>query len=209
MRPLLPSLLALWCTPVAEAGWYVASHAKWGAFAARPQATEATPNYYGYGIGLGSGYSISQFFDLGLYGSYLPGNRQEAKLGEPDAELALYGGELAFRFGQAVYLGFRGGATQYNMPTAQAEKPEELTGAWTGMGGAVSVGGIVKLDRQNFLQTSIELLHTTMESKTDPTLGERKLDAFAVTFGYTFNDYTSTLLENSILGEFVKSINFF
>lgn len=209
MRSLLLAALALWCTPAAHAGWYVAPHAKWGAFAARPQATEATPNYYGYGVGLGTGYSISQFFDLGLYGSYLPGNRQEAKIGEPNAELALYGGELAFRFAQTVYLAFRGGATQYNMPTAQAEKPEELTGVWTGTGGAVSLGGIVKLDRQNFLQTSIEVLHTTMESKTDPTLGERELDAFAVTFGYTFNDYTSTLLESSILGDFVKSINFF
>ena len=191
------------------AGWYVGSHVKWASFAARPQAAEATPNYYGYGLGLNGGYSISQILDLGVVASYLPGNRQAAKIGSPQAELSLYGAELALRFAQAVYLGVSGGLTQYNMATARKTRPEELTGIWDGKAIALAVGGIAPLDRENYLQTTLELWHTTMESRRDDAAGQRKLDAFALTFGYTFNDFKSKLFEGTPLGDFIKSINFF
>lgn len=208
MRKQLALLVACWPS-LARAGWYYSPQVKWAAFAARPQASEPTPNYYGYGVGLGMGYSVSQILDLGVTASYLPGHRQSAKLAAPVAELTLYGGEFALRLGQAVYVGVRGGLTQYNMATTRAAQPEELTGVWHGKGVALALGGIAPLDRENSLQTAIELWHTTITREQDDIEQKRQFDAFAVSFGYTFNDFKSKLLEGTPLGDFVKSINFF
>lgn len=194
--------------PAAQAGWYAAPHGKWVAFAARPIADEASYNYYGYGLGYGGGYSIAQKLDFGLFGSYMPGNRHTAKIASPHAEFSFYGAELAMRMGEGIYLALRRGASQYNAAARPNRAAEELTGVWRGLGAGLSLGGIIKLSRENFLQTSLELMHTNIRSQRDPLQPERQLDAFAVTLGYTFNDYKSTLLENSAIGEFISNSGF-
>lgn len=195
-------------TSAAQAGWYAAPHVKWGAFAPRPQTDEATYNYYGYGLGMAGGYSIAQKLDLGLFGSYLPANRHTAKIADPHAEFSFYGGELALRLGEGVYLALRRGASQYNAAARSNRAAEELIGVWRGQGAGVALGGIVKLSRENYLQTSLELMHTSIRSQRDPSQQERQLDAFAITFGYTFNDFQSTLLQNTAIGEFISNSGF-
>ncbi len=209
MRAWLIVLAFLCCPAVAEAGWYIAPSLKWGTFAARPEGAEPTPNYYGYGGAFALGYSAKQVFDLGAYGQYLPGTRKEANPSQIDATLNSYGGELAFRIAESVYLGFHGGMSSYHLLRADPERTDELKGKWSGPSGGMAIGAVSKTGKNSFFQTSVEFMQHVVANSDDSSLGKRRFDSFALSVQYMFNSEKSYLVENSILGNFLDSMAFF
>lgn len=197
----------------ALAGFYVAPEIKWGSFSARPEAGEATPNYYGYGGGLHLGFSAKQVFDMGAYGTYMPGTKGAAEFGAGDATFVTYGGELALRMSQAVYFGLHGGVATYDLKNRT--RPEELPGTWSGPSGGLAIGAIHALSKQSFIQTTVDFTHAVVKSDDAAaaqgltTAAKRRFDAFTLSIGYVFNDYSSYLIENTIFKGFLDSMNFF
>ncbi len=209
MRAWLIVFAFLGCPAVAEAGWYVSPAMKWGSFAARPEGSEPTPNYYGYGGSFAFGYSAKQVFDLGAYGQYLPGSLREANPSEVDATLISYGGEIAFRIAESVYLGFRGGSSTYHLLDSDPERADELKGKWSGPSGGMAIGAVSKTAKNSFFQTSLEFMQHVVANSDDSSLGKRRFDSFALSVQYVFNSEKSYLIENSILGNFLDSMVFF
>lgn len=193
----------------ARAGWYLAPEARWGVFAARPEAGENTPNYYGYGGTLSFGYSPRQMVDIGAYGSYLPGALKHAEIGKDDATLVSYGGELGFRIADAVYLGFRGGPDKYrlNQPSDDPERPE-LAGKWTGVCGGLSLGAVMRASKQFIVQTTLDVMHHVVKQEDEPELGKRRFDEFSVGLTFMLNSHKAYLIENSIFKDYLDSIVF-
>ncbi len=202
-------LAVLCCPTAAEAGWYVTPSLKWGTFAARPEGEEPTPNYYGYGGSFSFGYSARQVFDLGAYGQYLPGSRKEANPSDVDASLISYGGELAFRIAESIYLGFRGGPSNYQLLNPDPERSDELAGKWSGASGGMAIGAVSRVTKTSFFQTSVEFMQHVVANSDDPALGKRRFDSFALSVQYVFNSEKSYLIDNTIFKDFLDSMAFF
>lgn len=212
MRTCLTALVLLGCAPAAEAGWYVTPGIKWATYAARPEGNEPTPNYYGYGGMLALGYSAKQVFDLGAYGQYVPGTREHADLGKTHALLVSYGGELAFRIAESVYIGARGGSSSYRLLDADPLRTDELAGTWEGPSGGLVIGAVSKVTKQSFFQTTLEFMQHVVESQEQGEarqLGKRRFDSFALCVQYVFNSEKSYLIENTIFKDFLDSMVFF
>lgn len=200
---LVTLVLGLASVPQAFAGAYVAPSVKWAAFAARPQSDEATVNYYGYGGGASFGYSLAQKIDLGLFGTYIPGHRQEAVPGKDDASLVSYGVEFASRFADSVYVGFRGGVSTYHLFKAKEET--EISGEWHGPSGGFSVGAVVKLSKQSLLLTTFDMAHHVLTaSDSDDGESKRRFDSFSISLTYMFNYFDTTSIENTIIRDFLN-----
>lgn len=201
----------------AYAGVYAAPALKWSAFSARSEHGESTPNYYGYGIGLGAGYSIEQVVDVGAYGVYLPGQLDAARPGADDATLSSYGGELALRLDDSVYVGLRGGIARYDL--RHPSRPEELRGKWHGPAGGFSLGAVQRLGPQSFFQTSLDVMHTVVDNdRTDvPTdgvrasesSGKRRLDAFSLSIAYVYAGASVHHAQNGLMQSFLDTLSFF
>lgn len=191
----------------AHGGVYLAPGLKWAVFSLRPQAVEPTPNYYGYGGVFSIGYSIRQILDFGAFGQYAPGTRKEARPGKADATLLAYGGETALRLSQAVYVGLRGGVGKYRLD--RTIDATEVAGTWAGHCGGFSIGALAKFSKVSYLQTTFDVMHFVVASKSDPDLGKRRIDAFGVSISYVFNGYTNYLIENTIFKDFLDSVMFF
>lgn len=194
----------------AEAGLLLAPAAKWCTFSARPEGTEATPNYYGYGAELTFGYSAEQVFDIAVFGSYIPGRRKSPAFGADDVSLVSYGGVLGFRFASSVYLGFKAGTSAYSVQKLTDEK--ELAGRYEGPSGGISIGAISALSRQNFLQTTFDIMHhvlTSTDEAAGGTVRKRRFDAVSISLAYVFNGYSSSVVQNKMFKSFLGSITFF
>lgn len=209
MKAWLMVLILLGAPTAAEAGWYVTPSIKWGTFAARPEGEEPTPNYYGYGGSFSFGFSAKQVFDLGAYGQYLPGTRKEANPSDVDATLVSYGGELAFRIAESVYLGFRGGASDYHLLSPDPERTDELQGKWDGASGGMAIGAVSRAGKNSFFQTSVEFMQHVVAKSDDADSGKRRFDSFALSVQYVFNSEKSYLIENTIFKDFLDSMAFF
>jgi hypothetical protein len=202
----------------AEAGLLISPVAKWTTFAARPTGTEATPNYYGYAGELGLGYSVGQVFDLTAFGSYTPGRRKNAKLGEDDVSLITYGGGTALRFASAVYLGFKFGHSIYSPQNVSEEN--EIVRRYEGLGGGVAIGAISPTSKQSFVQTTFELMHHVLTSsdRSDDSTNEdgssatkltRRFDSVSIALAYVYNSNSSDRIQNKVFQGFLDSITFF
>ncbi len=202
------SALLAWGQP-ALAGWYVSPAVKWSTFATRPEGNEPTPNYYGYGGNFSLGYSAKQVFDFGAYGQYVPGTRQHADLGKADATLVSYGGELGFRIAESVFLGFRGGASDYHLMSADPTRTDELKGKWHGPSGGIALGAVSKVSKQSIFQTNFEVMEHVLHAEDAGDLGKRRFDSFALSVQYIFNSEKSFLIENTIFKDFLDSMVFF
>lgn len=202
--------------PSAHAGWYASPSLAWASLASRPLASEATPNYYGYKVATSFGYSLSQVLDLGAFYSYLPAQLNAAKLGGRDILLTSYGGEMALRLGESVYIGLRGGLASYELRTRK--HLDEVGGQWTGPAGGIALGAVKKLTKQSFIQTSLELMHTiTQRRKNDDQdealTGEeprrRRFDSLAISVAYVFNQHDSNRPDFAIIRDFIDTLSFF
>lgn len=206
--PHLCALLAISVATSARAGVYLAPSVKWASFAARSVEGESTPNYYGYGGALSLGYSLKQVVDLGAYGTYIPGKRKQAEFGADDATLVSYGGELAFRFGQTVYFGLRGGPSSYHL-LARTDT-SELGGLWTGSSAGFSIGAVAKLSKQSFFQTTLDVMQHVLTADDEANgTGERRFDSFGISLTYMFNSFDSSAIEDTIFKDFLDSAVFF
>lgn len=193
-------------TPAA-AGIYFSLGLKGGLMAPQALAEEATPNYYGGGPSLALGYSIKQVLDLGIYGGYSAGTREEPALRAADAELAIYGGDVGLRLGDTIYLGVHGGSSLLTVGKPSVDG--EISGRWEGVGGGFCIAAIHKFNRERYFQTGVEFAHVVLDHVSDKSQPTRKIDAFAISLAYTYNSFSSNAVDNSILGDFVRSINFF
>ncbi len=201
----LLSLLMALGAETARAGWYGEIAAGWYDSVFRPQAEEATQNYYGYGATLSGGYSPRQIFDLGLFASYHRGRDGDAKVGSGDLRLTYFGSEMGFRIAEALYLGFRGGPSQISIP----EPSTGLSQSWEGLSGSLRVGAVSKWSKTSFIQTTFEFIHHVVSNTKSPELGKRRLDSFSFGVSYLFNGDGRTTVENQIFDSFLDSINFF
>lgn len=198
--------MALSAAP-ASAGWLVAGGPRWATFATRPEKAEPTPNYFGYGAGLSLGYSFKQVMDFGAFGYYVPGQLGQAEVFKESAVFYAYGGELAFRIAETVYLGFRGGTAEYQLYGRELD--EELGGEWVGPAGGFSIGALHKLKTMHYLQTSFDVMHAVVENTDTEELGKRRIDSFSVSLTYVYNGKGSSRIENSVFGQFMNSFIFF
>jgi hypothetical protein len=205
----LSLVAAMLHAPLAWAGWYVQPAVRWVSLTHRPEANEPTPNYYGYGTLLSGGYSAKQVFDLGIFGAYTPANYKNATFPSGNAELTNYGGEVALRLGESVYIGLRGGQGTYHLLSTAT--PDELPGKWSGPAGELAIGGVMKLTKNSFCQVSLDFMHGVFK-QTEPGAaeieGRRRFDGVAVTFSYVYNHYKSYLIDNTIFGNFLDSLMF-
>ena len=199
--------LALALATPAQAGWFAAPEASWSSFSFEPTHGEVTPNYYGIGLGLSAGYSVSQAFDLGIYGQDLPGRLHAAQFGKGDATLVSYGGELAWRFADTVYFGLHGGLTQYDLKTQT--DPTELPGRWSGPSGGLALGAVTRLSKSQFIQATFELTEAVVADASNQGLGKRKLDQFAFGLTWAFiGEGRSHLIESGIFKDFLDTLVF-
>lgn len=210
MRVWLPAL-CLACSSFiaapAEAGWMLTGGLEYQTFAFRPLADEATPNYHGYGLELGGGYSLGRILDAQLYARYAPSRLESAKFNADEAALTSYGGILGVRIAETVYIGFGGGPHIYELKSQT--RAEEVPGTWQGMGGFVTIGAFTKLDRQTFTQLAVRFGTSTLERSDESAVSKRKVDTFAVTMTYLWNAEDRFKLSDSIITDFVDSLNFF
>lgn len=193
----------------AQAGFLIAPGVKWGSFSARPEGTEATPNYQGIGGELTVGYSVNQVFDLAVFGSYIPGSRKTPEFGVDDVSLINAGASIGLRFASSVYLGIKGGHSAYAVQNARDEN--EINTRHEGIGYGVSIGAIGELSKENFLQTTFDLTHHVLTS-TDDTPGvvaKRRFDGVSITVAYVFNGHSNSTVKNGIFKSFLDSITFF
>lgn len=194
----------------ARAGVLVSAAAKWGSFAARPLDSEPTPNYYGLGLGMNFGYSFSQVFDVTFFSHYLPAHLEASKLGAEGAHMFSYGGEIGLRFSQSVFLAIRAGSGRYKLiQEQQSDDLEEVAGSWQGPAGGFSVGAVHPLDKENFFQTSLDVLHAITVDNDNLVDGKRRFDLFTISVSYVFIGYKSRLMDNSIFSDFIDSVIFY
>lgn len=211
-RKLSVTGLALALASEALAGPYAYPAVGWAVLAPRPQAEEATPNYYGYGAALSLGYSVKQVLDLGAYASYLPASRKDARIGAEQASILTYGGELAVRIADSVYVSLRGGTATYRLIVPDPALTTELVGAWGGPAFGIAVGAVTRLGRQSMLQTTIELMHTIVEPEDavrSGASGKRRLDSFGLSFGLMLSSDQRSSVEDTIFKDFLDTLIFF
>ncbi len=179
---------------------------RWQSYAFRPLAAEATPNYYGYGAGLTFGYSFNQVVDTAIFTSYSPGTLKQAKFLEEDAVLISYGGEVALRLFQTVYVAVRAGEFTYRLLTPT--RADEVQGRWRGPGVGFSLGAQRLFAKHSGFQASVDVTYATM-SRADAAADEkRKIDAFSLTLAYVFNA-NDNLFKGGAFRDFIHSFSAF
>ncbi len=211
-RKLFLTGLALASASETVAGPYAYPAFGWAVLAPRPTLEEATPNYYGYGAALSLGYSMKQVIDLGAYANYLPASRKDARIGAEQASFLTYGGEVALRVADSVYVSLRGGTATYRLIAPDPALTTELVGAWGGPFGGIGIGAVSRLGRQTMLQTTIELMHTIVEpedSVRSGASGTRRLDSFGLSFGLMLSSDQRSSVEDTIFKDFLDTLNFF
>ena len=189
---------------VAQGGILLAPGVSWNNFVFEPVAHENTPNYYGYGGHLSLGYSVMQVLDFAAYGEYVPGQLNAAELGKEGARIYSYGGELAFRIGQALYIGGRGGSAGYSL--IQRTYPEEVGGRWTGVGGGVSLGLIIPTSRMNMWQATLDFGQMTVRPVETPTDPARRISHISLKLAFVYNSLHISRLDNAIYNNLLKGI---
>ncbi|MEZ4743689.1 MAG: hypothetical protein R3B45_14805 [Bdellovibrionota bacterium] len=196
----------------AMAGFLVGGGPTWNVFSMQPEDDEATPNYQGIGGQFKLGYSFQQIFDISAHVQYSPGNVGMVKLEGEGANLAFYGGEVAARILGSVYFALRGGKAYYQL--LKKTREDEITGAWQGPAGGFSLGGIVPLNKYNFIQISCDFLHLVASreggnaNELDEESGKRRVDQFSIAINYIYNGYKNSVIENSFFSQYLNSILF-
>ena len=172
-----------------EAGGFLAVGPQWVNFVFEPKVQEETPNYYGYGARASAGYSVDQVVDLALYGEYSPGRLNSASSSGSTAVVLDYGAEIGFRILQTMYIAARGGQWKYQLSRRTA--PEEVGGAWTGVGGAASFGLLLPVNKEVQWQTSIDigqaLVKKTNLEVDDVETKARVISRASVTISFVYN----------------------
>jgi hypothetical protein len=183
---------------------------KWSTFSFRPVDDEPTPNYAGVGAGLSLGYSARQILDIGLFANYLPGASDHSQMGKEEARLVVYGGELALRISNAVYIGLRGGTSDYRLVDSQSES--DVHGTYKGAAGGISLGALQPIAKRHFFQTSLDVTSAVVENSGEVEEGEtkkRRIDAISFSLTYVYNGHKSYLIESSLFNSFLDSVLFF
>lgn len=191
----------------AEAGWMLSSSLEYQTFAFRPRVVEATPNYHGYGLELGGGYSLGRLIDAQLYGRYTPSRLESARFNADEVAFYSYGGTLGLRLAETVYLGVGGGPHVYKLK--RQVRTDEVPGEWQGTGAFVALGAFAKIDRQTFTQLAVRFGTASLQRSDQSDANKRKVDTFAVSVTYLWNAEDHFKLSNSTISDFVDSLNFF
>lgn len=199
---LAASLTGLFWTPASSAGVLLSTSLSWSVFSVRPlEESHDSPNYYGLGPGVVVGYSLFQKFDLAAFADYTPGVRGEISPGKEELSLVRYGGLLAVRIEEKVYLGIKGGLGVYHLMTKKFDE-FELPGMWQGPCGTIMIGAIHKADKENFWQLTFEITHMIIDKiqleKGELREGKRRLDEFRLTASYSFNGFFNHLIGKSL-----------
>ncbi len=176
----------------AFAGWMIAPSLKWSSFSFRPIGEENTPNYSGVGAGMTLGYSAKQVFDFGTFVQYISGKYSPTAESE-EAALVIYGGEVGIRITKSVYLGFRGGTTDYNLINGSSKY--DVKGRHSGPMFGFSLGAMQVVEKRHFLQTSLDFNHSIVEREED-SIGKRRIDAISLSFAYVYNGHKYRYLES-------------
>lgn len=206
--PIFLTLIGLSYSQKSLAGFMVAPSVKWSVFSLEPEAEEKTPNYQGVAPALSFGYSFFQMLDLTAFAQYTPGNLNLVKIPGEAATLLYYGGEIAARIQKSVYFAVRGGGVSYQLLTKKLDY--ETEGVWEGPAGGLSLGAISMIDKNNYLQVSLDFMHAVFQKvnrEEDEENPKRRMDQFSISFTYVFNDYKRTLT-NNFFGNYLNSFIF-
>lgn len=200
-------VLLMWLPPSLEGGILASVGTRWQSAALRPLEEEATPNYYGYGLGCQLGYSFGQIFDTKLYGNYVPSRLKSASLGKENLQFWEYGLELGFRIAGTIYLGFRGGYFSYRM-LFRTDHSKEVDGEWKGPGGGVSLGAFRVNKKSHMFQITVDIASAALKRRDQHSEVDRKLDTFGVSVAYVFNQWGGFRLTSLFGSGFLRSLDF-
>ena len=189
--------------PQAKAGLLISGGLGWGLFTFEPEHEEVTHNYFGVGPELTLGFSFLQKIDIALFVNYTPGHRGRATIGEENASLVFTGGQLSFRLKDKVFFGIRGGQANYHLLKYELGT-DEVIGHWIGPTGGIIIGSIYKVNKTNYWQLSLDIMHSVLDKQdltpqevqkieASSTTGKRRLDSFRLTVNYTFNSFIKSL----------------
>lgn len=200
MMKILATVAALLISGASQAGWLLSNSVNLGVFAVRPLQGENSPNYFGFGPDLTAGYSFWQKLDLAGYGAYIPGRQHKIHLGQENASLVLWGGQVALRFNDTVYMGLFAGKDRYHL-VKQTTLKEQLLGRWEGNSLGVGVGVIFKEAKRTYWQFTLRMFNMSLLRQAPsavPGLEARNADAVLLGVSYTFNSFYNVLEQNSI-----------
>ncbi|MBF0441653.1 MAG: hypothetical protein HQK54_07085 [Oligoflexales bacterium] len=201
---LLLLIIALDSTE-ASAGLLAGIGGRWQNFSLRPRDTEATPNYYGYGVDVDLGYSFSHLFDISIYGDYVPAQRNTATLGKEMVQFREYGGKFGFRIGGNIYVALRGGVFVYRLLFRSND--QEQDGEWMGNGGALSIGAFQRRQREHFLHIAFDLGSANLSRYDEVDEKKRIIDIVGVSLKYTFIVFDGFKVGSLFGGGFFKSLD--
>lgn len=179
--------------------------ARWQAFSFKPIEDEPTPNYYGYGLTVGIGYSLLQALDFGLYGNYTPSQPYASRLGKEKVQLGDYGAEIGFRFAETIYIALRGGMLYYRM--LFRTNSTEIDGTWRGPGGGASIGVFQKRKRENIIQFTFDVGGGKLKAKDVALADERTAYHFGLSLKYVFIGFDGFRLSSLFDSGFLKSLD--
>lgn len=196
-KSLLICFLAYSFVPTAlEAGLLISGGLAWSAFSFQPESDEITKNYYSISPELIVGYSFGQKFDLALSTHYSPGHLGRANIGKEHASLQFMGLQCGIRLKNSVFLGLKSGQSSYQLLSYE-KNTDQIRGAWKGLSSGLIIGSISKINKTNYWQVSLELLHSSLEPEDSTALSNnskiKKLDQFRLSLTYTFNSFIKSL----------------
>ncbi len=193
----------------AYAGLLVNPGLAWSIYSFEARQGEDTPNYSGYSPSAVLGYSFGQLLDLGLDLSYTGGSLGKAEFGGERTTLLAYGGVVAARIAESVYLGVTGGHGIYHHLEEMKADELEVKGKWQGPTIGFRLGAFFPSSKTNATQFTFGFLHAIVSphSSSDGNISEkRRLDQFSIGLSYVFNGYENAMIDNSLFGQYFKSL---
>ncbi len=180
------SLLLLFLSTTLNAAVLVEPSIRWSDFTFRPEGTEDTVNYYGYGGQFGVGYSWTDSFETTFIAQYQPGKRITAGFLSPHAVTNFFGPNIGIRFAKILVLDFRFGYQTYSLNDQKF--PTEVPGSWAGPAGGISFGFVASAEKDNFWQISVDVMESVLKNPENPEPVTRRLDSFGVSATFVYND---------------------
>lgn len=193
----------------AAAGILLSPSGRYVNFAFRPDGEMDTVNYYGVGAGVTAGYSIMQLLDIA--GVMQLGRGRVNPVVNPesrDAEYSFFGGEIAARLNQTVYIAARGGTATRTLNNQKLDT--ETPGSWSGNMIGGSIGGIIPAaGKSAFNQISVSFMSGPLMScgsACPENATKKRLEMFTVDLSYVYNAAEKGGIDESPIGEFVKDL---
>jgi hypothetical protein len=187
----------------AMGGYLLGMGARWQMSAFRPLDTEPTPNYFGYGLQLRGGYSFGETVDVALITGYTPSRPKVASAGKKTIHIAHYGGEIGFRFEEAVYIGIRGQNTYYELLEQTIDN--EVEGVWRGAGGGLVLAAFTRKGQDDYYQCGIDITSSKLRRIDEAGTENRHLNTFGLHLSYAFIKFGGFQLKSIFNTGFLKS----